>query len=286
MKILITGGRGFIGNHLSNALRTYKVTIFDLPNSIINPKPVFNVIKKKFDVIYHLAGLSGTVNLEPQQSFEVNVLGALNILEGVRLFSPKTRIIFSNSRQEYGKSKYLPVDENHPTNPTNHYGTHKLSVTQYAQLYHEFCRLDTVVLRTSNVYGSDAQGPRSYNIVNQWLDQARRKKNIVLFGSGRQLRDYLYIDDFVSLLIKVATISRASGHIFNIGYGQGQTLSYIAKTIAKKFNVKVVEKSWPRDWKSSETGSYISDIRKARKLLNWQPKISFTQALTKMSLRS
>lgn len=283
MKILITGGKGFIGSHLAKALNEHIVTIFDLPNSITDFKSIINTVERKFDVVYHLAGLSGTVNLNPEKSFSVNVRGTINLLEAVRLYSPKTRVIFSNSRQEYGKPQYLPVDENHPQSPTNHYGVHKLSVTLYAQLYHQLCRLDTVVLRTSNIYGPDAHGFRPYNIVNQWLSQAKKGKNIILFGSGQQLRDYLYIDDFITLLIKAGTHPRASGHIFNIGYGQGRTLSFVANTIAKKFGVKVITKPWPKDWESSETGSYVSNIHKAQKLLSWKPTISVNQGIEKVT---
>lgn len=287
MKVLITGGAGFIGSHLAKKLQQQKhrVTIFDLPNSITDPKLVIQTIKNKFDVIYHLAGISGTVDLDPRESFLVNVKGAINLLEAVRLYSPKTRIIFSNSRQEYGKPQYLPVDELHPTNPTNHYGVHKLTITLYAQLYSQLCNLDTVILRTSNVY--EEVGPLevrplrqpSYNVVNHWLSQAEAKKDIIAFGDGSQLRDYLHIDDLVAALIQAGIIKKARGHIFNIGSGKGTSMLRMAQTIAKKFGVKVITKPWPKEWKQAETGSYVSDIKKAKKLLNWTPKISFDQAI-------
>ncbi len=296
MKVLITGGKGFIGSRLATALKKQgeNVSIFDLPDSITDLNTVTKVVKQQFDFIYHFAGISGTADLDPTQSFLVNVRGTINLLEAVRLYSPKSKIVFSNSRQEYGKPQYLPVDEKHPTNPISHYGVHKLAISMYAQLYAHLCGLDIVVLRTSNVYGPPVKkvGPLalkvrpykqpSYNIINHWLSLAQQRKDITIFGSGNQLRDYLYIDDFLEALIQAGTVQTTAGQIFNIGYGQGTTMLEMAKIIAQKYGVKIVKKPWPNDWKISETGSYVSSISKASKLLSWNPQSAFIDVVNNL----
>ncbi len=295
-KVLVTGGSGFIGSHLTRRLINLgsQITVIDQikptiknvqfkPISITNPKAISQIVGNHYDIIFHLAGKSGTVNFDPIESFAINCLGAINLLEAIKKFSPKTKIIFSNSRQEYGKAKYLPVDENHPTLPTNHYGVQKLAITNYALFYHRQFQLNTVVLRTSNVFGPSIKINQNYNIINSWLASAKQGKNLTIFGQGKQLRDYLYIDDFITALIKIGSNYKANGEIINIGSGQGLSLIHLAKIIAKRFKVKVNHQPWPKDWQTAETGNYVTNISKAKKLLDWQPQISFQQGVEYVS---
>ena len=231
-KILVFGGSGFLGSHLLKRLPHASDTGVD----ITDQSAVFNLIKQGWDIIVNLAGISGTPinSRQIMVSFEVNVIGSLNLLEASRQLPHPPILFFSNSRQEYGRPQYLPVDELHPTHPTNLYGIHKLAVTHLAQLYHQTYDLPTIIFRTSNVYGkSPTNKPVNYNIVNQWLN--------------------------------------AYGQIFNIGSGQGQSLLSMAKTIAKSTGAKIIKKPWPPDWQSVETGDYISDISKAKRILHWHP---------------
>jgi UDP-glucose 4-epimerase len=262
-KILIFGGSGFLGSHLCIRLAHAHRTNVD----ITDRSAVFKLIKSGWDIVINLAGISGITVKEPSTSFTVNVIGSLNILEACRRAKIKPIIFFSNSRQEYGRPQYLPVGENHPTNPTNLYGVYKLAVTHLAQLYHRTYDLPTIVFRTSNVYGPSSSKTNNYNIINQWLSG----KPITIFGTGSQKRDYLFIDDWIDAVIAALTTPKAYGQIFNIGYGQGRTLSSMAKTIAKFTGAKLINQPWPPDWQSVETGSYISDIFKARRVLHWQP---------------
>lgn len=264
-KILVFGGSGFLGSHLLKRLPHASDTSID----ITNQSAVFNLIKQGWDFIVNLAGISGTTRNNHNIGFEVNVIGSLNILEACHRAKIKPVIFFSNSRQEYGRPQYLPVDELHPTNPTNLYGIHKLAVTHLAHLYHQTYNLPTIIFRTSNVYGSSSnRSQTNYNIVNQWLNG----KSITIFGTGRQKRDYLFIDDWVNACLAALTTRKAYGQIFNIGSGQGQSLLSMAKTIAKFTGAKIIRQLWPPEWKMVETGSYVSNITKAKKILHWQPK--------------
>lgn len=263
-KILVFGGSGFLGSHLLKRLPHASDTDVD----ITNQSAVFNLIKQGWDIIINLAGISGTAINKPQIGFEVNVIGSLNILEASSKLKHKPVIFFSNSRQEYGKPVYLPVDENHPTNPTNLYGVYKLASTHLAQLYFKTYALPAIVFRTSNVYGLSHAESSGYNIVNRWL----KSNTITVFGTGRQKRDYLFIDDWIDAVTKALTIPAAYGQIFNIGLGRGHTLLSLAKTISRSTGAKIITKPWPPEWKAVETGSYVSDITKAEKIIGWQPK--------------
>ena len=265
-KILVFGGSGFLGSHLLKRLPHASDTGVD----ITDQSAVFNLIKQGWDIIVNLAGISGTPinSRQIMVSFEVNVIGSLNLLEASRQLPHPPILFFSNSRQEYGRPQYLPVDELHPTHPTNLYGIHKLAVTHLAQLYHQTYDLPTIIFRTSNVYGkSPTNKPVNYNIVNQWLNGGP----ITIFGTGSQKRDYLFIDDWVNAVVAALTTPKAYGQIFNIGSGQGQSLLSMAKTIAKSTGAKIIKKPWPPDWQSVETGDYISDISKAKRILHWHP---------------
>src|SRR3989304_8971101 len=157
-KILITGGLGFIGSGLSLCLKELgaQISIFDIVkgDDICDIDKVKKVIKEKPDVIYHLAGFSGSKesNENVEKSFNINAFATINLFELILKYSPKTKVILSNSRLEYGKPQYLPVDEKHLTIPTSAYGLSKLIAGQMALVY-KSNGLKVTIFRTSNVYG-------------------------------------------------------------------------------------------------------------------------------------
>ena len=287
-KILITGGSGFIGMNLIARLEKEgaKAENYDLSdgNQIENSKNLLKFIKKKFDIIYHLAGFSGSSqsNKDITKSFKINTFATVNLLDQVLKFSPKTKVIISSSRLEYGKPKYLPVDENHPTRPISAYGLSKLCATQMALIYHKIHNLNVTVIRTSNVYGPHTSPKFSgYNVINHFIDLAKANKSLKIFGNGSQKRDYIYIDDFIDAII-LASTPKSAGQIYNLGYGKGIKLKEMAELIIKtvaKGKVKVVK--WPKNYQEVETGDYISDISKIKKELGFKPKINFQTGIRK-----
>ena len=287
-KILITGGKGFIGRNLVKKLeeKGALVSIFDLADNhdIQNKNQLQDFIKRKYDVIYHLAGLSGSQRSVQQKLnfIEVNTLAAIDLFELLIKHSPKTKLIISSSRLEYGSPIYLPVDENHPTVPTSTYGVSKLAATQLALIYHFKNNLDVTIFRTSNVYGPhySSQFP-NYNVVNHFIDLAKQGKTIEIFGKGEQKRDYLFIDDLVDAFLLAAT-QKSSGNIYNLGSGWGIKFKDMANLIIKKIGkgrLKFVK--WPDNLRSVETGSYITDITKIKKELGFDPKIDFEEGILK-----
>ncbi len=292
-RILIIGGSGFIGTHLAKRLLQLQtqVTIADKKKPCIKKtKYIYlnlnqdsdlkRIIKKRFDIIYQLAGVSGVAKVNSSNAFAINCIGSLNLLDSVVQHSPKSVIVFSNSRQEYGVPQYLPVDENHPQNPINQYGAQKLLITNLAQTYFKLHRLKTVVLRTSNVFGPTQNTHPNYNVVNLWINLAKQNKAITVFGKGQQIRDYLYISDLINAFVLAGTKNKAYGQIINIGSGKPLNMISMAKQIIKKHGGKIAYKSWPKNWQTAETGDYYTNTSKAKRILSWQPTISFTKALS------
>lgn len=287
-KILVTGGLGFIGVHLSAKLEKLgaNVEIFDLEkgDNIEDSKKLETVASKKFDVIYHLAGFSGPSesNKDVKKSFNINTLSTVNLCELILKHSPKAKLILSSSRLEYGKPKYLPVDEKHPTNPISAYGLSKLTATQMALVYNKKHSLDVTIFRTSNVYGphEKKQFP-GYNIINDFIDKAERGETLTIYGDGSQERDYIYVDDLVEAFTAAAQNPDSSfGQIYNLGYGKGIKFKDMVNLISNKAgNRKVKFVPWPKSYKDVETGSYISNISKIKKQLGFLPKIGFEDGI-------
>lgn len=287
-KILITGGSGFIGGNLKKRLLSLnvKVDTFDFNDgqNIMDKISVIKAVKNHYDLIYHLAACSG--NQESLRnhdlSFKINTIGSIILMKAIVSFSPKTKIILSSSRLEYGKPKYLPVDENHPTKPTSPYGLSKLLATQMAQVFLKSSNLKYTVFRTSNVYGQHKVTKfKGYNLINYFIDLAQKNGALTIFGNGAQLRDYLYIDDLIDAFLLAAN-PNSDNQIYNLGYGEGISLIEMTKLITKTIGKgKIAKIGWPSDWKNVETSSYVSDISKISRELGYKPKISFANGIKK-----
>lgn len=280
--ILITGASGFIGSHLQRRFEKlrYKVDTYDLESGqdILDISSLEPAVCRKYDFIYHLAGFSGSKrsNEEVTRSFEVNTISTANILSLILRYSRNTKLILSGSRLEYGIPKYLPVDENHPTRPNSAYGLSKLASSQIALAFAKSNGLKTTIFRTSNVYGPHPKLRfKGYNVINYFIDLALRKKEIEIFGLGKQLRDYIYIDDLIDAFVG-AIEKKSDGEVFNLGYGQPITLKEMATIIVKTVGKgKIISKPWPLEFKAVETGDYVSDISKISNCLSFKPKIDF-----------
>ncbi|MCR4324824.1 MAG: NAD-dependent epimerase/dehydratase family protein [Candidatus Curtissbacteria bacterium] len=286
-KVLITGGSGFIGTHLLQKLEELGATVdnFDLVNgnNLEDPNDLKKFVKRKYDYIYHLAGFSGSEksNQEKIKCLSLNTFSFASLLELLIKYSPNTKLILSGSRLEYGIPKYLPVDENHPTIPISIYGLSKLAATQLALVYHMNYNLDVTIFRTSNVYGPHKSSSfPGYNLINYFIDQAKKDKELTIYGKGDQERDYIFIHDLVDAFV-LSFDRKTSGEIYNLGFGKGIQIKSMAKLITKTVGKgRVTYKPWPKNFQSVETGSYISDIRKI-KSLGFKPKTNFKEGILK-----
>jgi nucleoside-diphosphate-sugar epimerase len=308
-KVLITGGLGFLGSNIAHKLVEYgaDVTILDalLPlyggnrfnisdieskvKVVIGDIRDFRLIEKMVedkDIIFNLAAQVSyidSINI-PAEDLDINCKGHLVVLDACRHRNPRAVIVFSSSRMVLGKLLYNPVTEDHPTEPLSIYGIHKLTGEKYYQTYHKTYGLKTVILRITNPYGIRQQMKHNkYSLVGWFLRQAMENNTIQIFGDGKQLRDYIYVDDLVAAFLKAAVSGKAIGQIYNMGFGRSHRFSAMVESVLKaagKGSIKYVP--WPEDYEKIETGSFEMSLEKAKKDLDWAPVVELEEGLKRM----
>ena len=307
MNILITGGLGFIGSTLAIAevKRGNKVTVVDalLPDyggnkfnikqiekeieietgDVRNTKLMEKLVKKK-DIVYSLAGTLSHVDsmTDPFTDLEINCVSQLTLLEACRKYNPESKILFAGTRNQYGRAKYLPVDENHPMEPVDVNGINNIAAEWYYRLYHNAHGLRTCSLRLTNVYGPRHQmkHPRQ-GVLNWFIRQLIDGKTVELFGDGSQIRDINFVSDVVSAFMSAADSSKSIGEVFNLG-GDAVSLESFVKSAIKVFgkgDFRTIP--FPAERKSIEVGDYIADRSKIKTKLGWEPGVGLEAGLKK-----
>lgn len=295
--VLIIGGSGFVGQNLVYKLLSAdcRVSVLDIKDSfkhkeinfikgsVINPDDVEKGVKTK-DIVINLAALRPIESsLDPVRDLNITLRGALNILEACRKErQKKCKLIFFGSSLEYGMVKNFPVSEdNNSFNPNSFYGVHKLSVTHYCRIYNRLFGIDSTVLRFPHLYGPEKFRPdKKMGIVNHFIYSALRGKELEVFGSGLQLRDYLYIDDAIEAIEKAVRRKNSSGQTFNIGTGNPVSILQLAKMIVRiagKGRVKKVK--WPSSYRLIEQGNFYTDYEKAKRMLYWRPRVNLESGI-------
>ena len=304
--VLITGGAGFIGSNLAIKLVQMKanVTIVDsfIPEyggNLFNLEPIKNKVKlnisdvrdehsmkyliKEQDYLLNLAGQTSHIDSmnDPYVDLEINARAQLSILEACRRYNPKIKIVFASTRQIYGRPQYLPVDENHPLYPVDVNGINKMAGEWYHIVYNNVYKIKSVVLRLTNTYGprmrvKDAR----QTFLGIWIKNVIEGNKILVFGDGKQIRDFNYVDDVVNAILLSAQSEDANGMIFNLGADDPINLEDTAKLmieISHNANYELVP--FPAERKAIDIGDYYADYRKIRSKLGWQPKISLKDGL-------
>ncbi|MBS3052370.1 MAG: GDP-mannose 4,6-dehydratase [Candidatus Aenigmarchaeota archaeon] len=251
--------------------------------------------EKNIDVILHTAGQTAVTTsvINPQKDFEINALGTFNVLEAARLSKNDPIIIFTSTNKVYGdnvnkipliekKSRYEFSDEkfkhgipeDFPTDAEEHtpYGSSKYSGDIYTRDYSRIYGLKTVVFRMSCIYGFRQNGNEDQGWLAHFLISAMNNKPITIFGDGKQVRDVLFISDFVELFdICLKKINKTRGQVYNIGGGHENTISLLELLdLMKKWGLS--PKHSFSDWRPADQKVYVSDIRKVEKETGWKPK--------------
>lgn len=292
--ILVTGGAGFIGSYLTERLidEGYKVIIVDnlskgrigniknvlddvvlIKGDILNIKLMADLVRKA-DLVFHLAAISRVITSikNPVLCFKVNIIGTEILARLCSKFGRK--LIFSSSREVYGNAQYLPVDEFHPLNPLNPYGVSKVASEKVVEAYSKCHSLRYIIFRLANVYG-----PRDTDrVIPIFIEQALKGEPLYVYGKDKVL-DFLYIEDAIDAFLKTLELD-IDNVTLNLGSGIGTRLDEIANLIVKftKSESKIVIKK-ERKW---EVRKFIADIRRSKKLLNWNPKISLRNGLERI----
>lgn len=305
---LITGGAGFIGSNVAIKLVELgaSVTVVDslIPEyggNLFNLEPIKDKIKlnisdvrdeysmkyliKDQDYLFNLAGQTSHLDsmTDPYSDLEINAKAQLSILEACRRYNNKIKIVFASTRQIYGKPQYLPVDEKHPLYPVDVNGINKMAGEWYHIVYNNVYNIKSVVLRLTNTYGprmrvKDAR----QTFLGVWIRNTVEKKKILVFGDGKQIRDFNYVDDVVNAFLLAAQLDDANGMIFNLGADDPISLLDTANLIEEISPNALYELvPFPPDRKAIDIGDYYADYRMIRSKLGWQPKVSLKEGLTR-----
>ena len=295
MKVLVTGGAGFIGSHIVDhllAAGNEVVVLDDLSTGSLqnlNPEATFikmNILddglmqvfeRERFDSVCHLAAQTSVSHSveHPEFDAQVNVAGTLKVLEGCRR-TGVGRIIFASSAAVYGDVVTLPVQENFPQKPTSFYGLSKLTAEQYIQMYQELYGLHYVILRYANVYG-ERQGDRGEGgVVSIFTRCVQREDSLKIFGDGSQTRDFIYVGDVAAANVQ-ATCSREANRILNISTQTENTVNQLTELLAEISGRKVSVVT-----QAARAGDILRSMlcnTEARKTLEWIPATSLKEGL-------
>lgn len=306
--ILITGGLGFIGSNLAHQLVNYgaSVTLYDAcldpygwnETNIMEIKDRVLTVKADIrdsdtlrkhienkDIIFHLAAQVGReVSMEdPELDTDINCNGMLRLCNAVVDLNRNVKIIYAGSRGQIGEPDYLPVDENHPTKPTDVYGINKLAAEKYLLLYGHIYNFPAVSLRLNNVYGPRCQMEHGfYGILNWFIQNAMTGRTITVYGDGQQTRDYVYIDDVVDAFLRAAIRTDLTNDIFMIGSGVETVFLDMVKTVIQatgKGNYKHIP--FPPERESIDIRKFVITYDKFKQATGWEPKVSLDAGIRK-----
>lgn len=302
MKILITGGAGFIGSHLCDEfigknndviVMTRKITtlahISHLLDKIIleiadvtNYDDVGRIIEKhQPEVIIHLAGeTSHSKSFEnPLYDLDVNTKSTLYILEKIKQLNLKCRFILGSTFIVVGKPLELPVTEQSACNPTTIYGANRLASEVYCKIYHNVYGIDTVIFRITNSFGPREQFIPSKNAINFLIHKAYKKESIPIFDKGNFFKDVVYVSDVVSA-IKTIMEKGKSGEIYWISSGNKMWFHELGRWLEDLTGTKVQYVESPQYTKKTDVGNFVVDNSKLRSL-GWSIQTSVKDGIKK-----
>lgn len=299
--ILVTGGAGFIGSNLVDELLKNpdnKITVVDdlstgnedtIRHNYSNPN--FKFIKEDIrnysqikkicsdtDKIYHLAVQCIRMSIfDPDLVHDVNVTGTLNLLKA-SLENNVKKFIYISSSEVYGTAKTVPMSEEHPKEPTTIYGASKLAGENYTKAFTRTHGLNTVIIRPFNSYGPREHFEGAYGeVIPKFSVRVKNNKRPLIFGEGKQTRDFTYISDTVAGIILASDSEELNGDVVNIAYGHEVSVNEIAKYILENFDSKLQPKYCPP--RPGEILRHYADVSKAKKILNFHSKVGIEEGI-------
>lgn len=308
--ILITGGLGFVGSTIAHKLVQFKskVTILDalLPalggnwHNIDGIKSKVRVVigdmrdeelmqklVRDKELIFNMVGSLSHVDSmrDPYLDLAINCQAHLSLLEACRKKNPKIKILLAGTRNQYGKAQYLPVDEKHPLKPTDINGINCNAQEEYHRLYQDIYGIKFCSLRMSNTFGPRHQmrHPRQ-GVLNWFIRQIIDGETVLLWGTGKQIRDVNYIDDVVEAFLLCGASQRSWGEVFNLGGIPISLKEFVEEVIKINGEGKYKVMSYPKDKKPIEIGDYIADWSKIKKTVGWKPRVSLEEGIRRTLL--
>ncbi|KRD77389.1 NAD-dependent epimerase/dehydratase family protein [Lysobacter sp. Root983] len=295
MRTLLIGGNGFIGSHLVEGLRAAGHAV-----SVLDPRParddvdwsgvnyrcashadetVLGEMLADCDVVLHLASTTVpfTSNANPVYDVSTNLVDTLRLLGAMRSRGLRRIVFFSSGGTVYGNPDSLPVEETHPLRPVSSYGVVKTAIEQYLLMYHRLGELDPLILRPSNPYGPRQAASGRQGFIAKVLSCLHDDAPLQIWGDGSAVRDYLYIDDLVSLVSQA--VNGAECGVYNVGSGIGHSLNDVrsaAERVAgKTMNVEYLPAQ------GFDVRGIVLDIAAAGARFGWRPRIDLEEGLAR-----
>jgi len=296
MKIFITGGSGFLGTYLTKFLinQGHNITIFDnfsnsnsiqsinnkikiIQGDILNYSKLSNSIENT-DLVIHLAAqisVKDSIN-NPKNTMRINVEGTQNLLDSC-VENRVSNLITASTAAVFGNQSIVPLTEESPKNPISPYGKSKLIMEEKILEFSKQNNLNSIILRFFNLYGI-GQSPQYAGVITKFLENIKKNINLEIYGSGKQTRDFIHIDDAISCFdFTIKNIDGKIGKIYNVGSGSSTTILELAQLL-----LKISRKNIPIIFKSSLKGDIVHSYTSIKQITNdlgFTPKISLQKGL-------
>ena len=303
--VLVTGGLGFIGSNLAFALveAGCEVTLVDalVPGHGGNPTNVDGLegveivladlrdsdrlapLVERSELLFNLAGQTSHLDSmeDPFADLELNCGAQLALLENCRRHNPDVRIVFAGTRQVYGRPQTLPVSEEHPIDPVDVNGIHKLAAEWYHLLYGRVYGPAVTVLRLTNTYGPRMRvRDARQTFLGVWIKQLLTGERLQIYGDGSQRRDFTYVDDAVRALCLAVVDDRVDGEVLNVGSREPVSLLELAQELVALNGGGAYDiVPFPPDRLAIDIGDYFADSTRLEQLLDWSPQVGLDEGL-------
>ena len=295
---MITGGLGFIGSNLARQLAglgadvllvdslipEYGGNLFNISGiedrvrvniADVRQQSTMNYLVRGQDVIFNLAGQVSHIDSmeDPYTDLEINCRSQLSLLEACRRYNPAVKVVYAGTRQVYGRPDSVPVSETHLVRPTDVNGINKAAGEYYHLVYNNVFGVRSCSLRLTNVYG-----PRQLikhnrqGFIGWFIRLAIENREIQIYGDGRQIRDFVYVDDVADAFLRAGASEAANGQVFNVGGTQPiahRDLVELLISVAGTGRYRFVE--WPPEKKAIDIGDFYADSSLIRRSLGWAP---------------
>lgn len=305
MRVLVTGGAGFIGSHVADGLieRGHDVSVIDNESTglrdnvpararyrkgdVANLADLEPLFATGLDAVCHIAGQVSIIRSfsDPTGDLRTNTYGTVNVLQ-LCVKHRVRRLIYASSMTNYGQTRVLPIPETHPCEPTSYYGITKYAAERYVHTTASRTDLEfpfaVTSLRMYNVYGPRQALDNPYQgVLGIFLGNLLRREPITIYGDGEQTRDFVYIDDVVRAWAAALGNEASVGRIFNIGSGRRLTINQLADAVLKAFGER--RSTWEVRYMPARPGEQRhveADVR-AASAIAWQPVVPFEEGLAK-----
>ncbi len=303
--VVVAGGAGFIGSHIVDALiplRPAKIIV--LSNFFLGKRenliqaqqqyPNLKVIEQdltdfeetrkvfeqeKMDVVFNLAMVPLPTSLvKPAWTYRQNINITLNLCELSRAGTFQTLIQFSSS-EAYGTAQYIPMDENHPIDPTTPYAASKAATDHIALTYSRTFGIEISIIRPFNTYGPRQNAAKFAGIIPLTIKRIMQGEDVVILGDGEQTRDYIYVTDTAQAAIDICCNTATRGKVINIGSGRETSINNLVSLIASEMNYK--EPFVKKETRPGDVKRHLADISLAKNIIGFSPKVSLEEGIPK-----